>query len=125
MIFKFLRGWSICEVEQEDILLCVHLRLAVCLVLPLAAFSQPVDERVVIAVPHTVHAKVNPGSERGRVEPSRIIHEACLTLGLSAAQQKALDALLQEQRDPLSPNYRNWLTPEEFGSAWSESRGDG
>ena len=37
-----------------------------------------------------------------------------LMLKPSAAQQTALDELLREQQTPGSPNFRKWLTPEQF-----------
>ena len=59
-----------------------------------------------------------------------------LVLAPDAAQQQALEALLDAQQDPQSPEYHGWLTPEEFGrrfgaadrdieriTAWLESHG--
>ncbi len=42
----------------------------------------------------------------------------------SAAQQADLDRLLEEQRDRSSPNYRHWLTPEQFGDRFGLAPGD-
>ena len=39
-----------------------------------------------------------------------------LVLQSSAAQQAALDALVEAQQDPSSPHYQQWLTPAEFGA---------
>ncbi len=39
-----------------------------------------------------------------------------LVLQSSAAQQAALDALVEAQQDPSSPQYHQWLTPAEFGA---------
>jgi uncharacterized protein (TIGR03437 family) len=42
----------------------------------------------------------------------------------SAAQQADLDRLLEEQRDRSSPNYHQWLTPEQFGDRFGLTPGD-
>jgi uncharacterized protein (TIGR03437 family) len=47
-----------------------------------------------------------------------------LMVKLSAAQQAELDTLLEQQRDPASPNFHRWLTPEEFGSRFGLSPDD-
>jgi subtilase family serine protease len=47
-----------------------------------------------------------------------------LLLKPTAAQQAALDQLLAEQQDPSSPNFRNWLTPEEFADRFGISAAD-
>jgi len=98
--------------------------------------TKPVDDRLVIPVHGTTHPKMNPLADLGRVEPSLIVHQASLTLGISKAQQDALDRLLEDQRDPNSPNYHNWITPDDFGqrfgpdlrdveqlSAWLQNHG--
>jgi subtilase family serine protease len=38
-----------------------------------------------------------------------------MVLNRTREQQASLNALLQEQQDPSSPNYHRWLSPEEFG----------
>ena len=42
----------------------------------------------------------------------------------SATQQKELDQLLAAQRNPASPEYRQWLTPTEFGRRFGISAAD-
>jgi subtilase family serine protease len=98
--------------------------------LPPATFAgddrlrQPVDYRVTVPVSNTVLSRVNRARDLGRVEPTRAIHEVSLTLSLSTAQHETLNRLLEEQRDPLSPQYRKWLPPEEFGARFGPSRKD-
>ena len=40
------------------------------------------------------------------------------------AQQAALEQLLAEQQDPASPNYHNWLTPEQYADRFGVSQND-
>src|ERR1035441_4996131 len=42
----------------------------------------------------------------------------------SAAQAAALEQLLEEQQDPASPNYRKWLTPQEYANRFGLSAAD-
>lgn len=42
----------------------------------------------------------------------------------SAAQQSALDQLLQQQQNPHSPNYHKWLTPEQFADRFGMAASD-
>jgi subtilase family serine protease len=42
----------------------------------------------------------------------------------TAHQLAELKQLLAEQQDPSSPNYHNWLTPEQFGQRFGLSSGD-
>ncbi len=47
-----------------------------------------------------------------------------LTLKPSPAQQADLDRLLLQQQDPSSPNFRHWLTPEEYADRFGASPAD-
>jgi hypothetical protein len=47
-----------------------------------------------------------------------------LVLAQTGEQAVALEKLIEEQRDPNSANYHNWLTPEEFGDRFGVSEGD-
>lgn len=47
-----------------------------------------------------------------------------LVLGRSAAQEAALETLLEEQQDKSSPNFHKWLTPDEFGEQFGASGQD-
>ena len=52
------------------------------------------------------------------------IHRAAIVFKLAPAQQAALEKLLAEQQDPHSPNYRRWLTPEQYAARFGMSDGD-
>lgn len=62
--------------------------------------------------------------DRGPVDPSRKLGYVTMHLTPSAAQQAALETLLEQQRDPASPNYRKWLAPEQFAERFGASSGD-
>ena len=47
-----------------------------------------------------------------------------LTIGLPRRNRAALDSLVQQLYDPASPNYRRYLTPEQFGERFGATEGD-
>ena len=47
-----------------------------------------------------------------------------LAIGLPLHNQAGLTALLQQLNDPASPNYRQWLTPEQFTERFGPTEED-
>ncbi|MGA2883272.1 MAG: protease pro-enzyme activation domain-containing protein, partial [Bryobacteraceae bacterium] len=68
--------------------------------------------------------KARPQTDQGPLDPSERIDSVTLVFRLSASQASDLDELLQEQRDPSSPNYHNWLTPEAYADRFGLSHND-
>jgi len=62
--------------------------------------------------------------EIGRIEGDTVLHGVSLYFGPSQAQQADLEELLRQQQDPLSPNYRAWLTPQQYASRFGLSAAD-
>ncbi len=62
--------------------------------------------------------------DRGAVEPEFPLQGIMVNLQRSPGQQADLDRLLAAQHDPASPDYRKWLTPEEFGNRFGASAHD-
>jgi len=65
-----------------------------------------------------------PANDRGKVSASMPIASLQLTLKRSPERQAAFDALLAQQQDPASPNYRHWLTPTEIGERFGATQAD-
>ena len=93
---------------------------------------EPVDGARMTALKGHVHPQATAENDRGPVDPAMPIRQATLLFKPAAS----IDAFLAEQQLPGSPNYRKWLTPEEFGerfgltandiakaTAWLESQG--
>ena len=60
--------------------------------------------------------------DKGRpVDESAILHMR-FVFSRSADQQSALDTFEREILDPSSPNYKKWLTPQEYGSLYGPAR---
>jgi len=66
------------------------------------------------AVRGNLHPLAQPESDRGPADPTMVLRNVRLVLQRSAAQQAALDQLLEAQQDRHSPQYQRWLTPEQF-----------
>jgi hypothetical protein len=99
--------------------------------IPLAVYAAqgdriqgPPDGNSRVLLNGNVNAHANVVNDRGAVEASRFISHVKLVAAQTAEQTAALERLLEEQRDPGSPNYHNWLTPEEYGERFGLSAGD-
>ncbi|HYM07382.1 MAG TPA: S53 family peptidase [Terriglobales bacterium] len=78
-------------------------------------------EPVVVPAPHPL---ARAEFDQGRVEGSLLIDHAAMVFKLAPGQQAALDKLLAEQQDPHSPNFRKWLTPEQYAARFGMSDSD-
>ncbi|HEX2712211.1 MAG TPA: Ig-like domain repeat protein, partial [Candidatus Acidoferrales bacterium] len=77
--------------------------------------TQAVDESQLTSLPGNTHPLARREFDGGAVPPSQPMERMLLVLQRSAEQEAALKELLEEQQDKSSPNYHNWLTPEQFG----------
>jgi uncharacterized protein (TIGR03437 family) len=89
-------------------------KISAVLLLPLFTVLNA-QERSVVLTGH-VHPNARPANDQGAVEPTFPLRGVTILLKRSAAQQSDLQQLLLQQRDPANPNYRHWLTPEQYGA---------
>jgi subtilase family serine protease len=95
-----------------------------------------IDNSRTVRLQGRVHPQANAANDRGAVEPSFAVPGITLLLRSSAAQQGDLDQLLAQQQDPASPDFHQWLTPEQYADrfgatndevaqivAWGQSQG--
>ncbi len=104
--------------------------------LALGAFSSPlpaaVQSRITTAVSdtsrtriaNTIPARAKRATDLGEAPGSRRLESVTLHFNLTAAQQAELNQLLQDQQNPNSPNYHQWLTPAQFGARFGLSGAD-
>jgi uncharacterized protein (TIGR03437 family) len=83
----------------------------------------PRDQRTV-ALKGSLNPKANAGDDGGLVEDARRISGMTLVLKQSIAQQVEFAKLLQDQQTPGSPDYHNWLTPEQYADRFGLSAAD-
>jgi len=82
------------------------------------------QDRREVLLPGIVSPRISGARDLGRLDPSAKIGFVTLGLRRTAAQQGALNGLLEELQDPASANYHEWLAPEEFGQRFGASASD-
>ena len=92
--------------------------LPVLLLLAMVASARTAE---VQTVPAGLPAEIKFLQPVGRLEGTR---ELRLAIGLALRNQAALAQLLRELYDPAHPNYRHYLTPEEFAARFGPSEAD-
>ena len=86
--------------------------------------TKPIDNSQRFTLTGHIHAGATPENDRGRVAPSQKLSYVTLTLTQSAAQKADLTNLLAEQQNPSSPNFRHWLTTEQYADRFGVSAED-
>ncbi|MGH9486833.1 MAG: protease pro-enzyme activation domain-containing protein [Terriglobales bacterium] len=66
-------------------------------------------------VPEKLVWQIRQAEDRGAAPADLPLQHMLLLLRRSAAQQAALQALLQAQQQPGNPEFHHWLTPQQFG----------
>jgi subtilase family serine protease len=101
---------------------------AIAAVSPLGAqtnrITGPIDNSRTVTLPGHVNPNARAEFDQGAVDDSFPLNSMAFALKPSAAQQADLDALLAAQQDRASPDFRNWLTPEQFGDRFGASQSD-
>jgi uncharacterized protein (TIGR03437 family) len=83
-----------------------------------------IDNTRTVVLRGRVHPRARTENDRGPVESSFQVPAITLILKSSASQQSDLRQLLQQQQDPSSPNYHQWLTPEQYADRFGVSSND-
>jgi len=91
---------------------------------PTPRITQAIDDSAVIPVPHTTHPLATPTNDRGRTDASLPMNRIVLLLKPSDQQQATLKKLLDSQQDPESPNYHQWLEPEQYAAQFGPHQTD-
>jgi len=84
----------------------------------------PIDSSQRVTVAKSLHPKAQAQYDQGAVDPSLKLSYVTLLLAPSPSQQVALDQLLAQQQDRMSPNYHKWLTPQQFADRFGLSQND-
>ena len=89
-----------------------------------ARITQVVDNSVLTTLKGNRHPLARPEFDQGPVNASLPADRMELVLKRSEGQEIALRQYLGSLQDPNSPQYRKWLTPEQFGTQYGVSDGD-
>lgn len=84
----------------------------------------PVSDTAAAVLAHSVRPEARFAADRGAIDADSQITGVTLVFATSDVQQQNLDRLLEAQRDPASPDYRNWLSPEQYGERFGLSPHD-
>src|SRR5260370_36217752 len=80
-----------------------------------ARITQAIDETQLVRLRGNVHPLARPEFDQGLVGDATPMKRMMLVLERSPEQQAALSKFMDEQLSKDSPNFHNWLTPEQFG----------
>jgi subtilase family serine protease len=83
-----------------------------------------IDESNLVTLRGNTHPAANARNDRGPVSPDLPMTDLILVLSRDPARQAAFDKFVASQYDPDSPNFHQWLTPEQVGAEFSPSQTD-
>ena len=91
---------------------------------PRPLITQPVDESQRTTLSGNTYPLARPEFEVGTAPAGMPMERMLLVLKRSPEQEFALRTLLDDQQDKSSPNYHQWLTPEEVGAQFGPTDAD-
>jgi uncharacterized repeat protein (TIGR01451 family) len=106
-------------------LLAIVLAFAPCLLLGQPdRIPENLDPRDLVTIRGNVNPRAKAQFDQGPADLSLRLDRITLMLKPATDQQAALEMLLRDQQDPASPNYRAWLTPEQYADRFGLSPAD-
>ncbi|MDQ2926257.1 MAG: protease pro-enzyme activation domain-containing protein, partial [Acidobacteriota bacterium] len=96
------------------------------------AHGAAVPQRIMVAIdasgltqlPDNVPAQAIRSTDLGLAAANAPLNQLSIRFNRTDTQQKALTQLLLDQQNPSSPRYRQWLTPEQFGTRFGLAPAD-
>jgi hypothetical protein len=119
--------------------LCIHLCIPMCVlpgaflfpalsqgqgVAPAVRIVSRIDESQLVTLRGNTHPFANARHDQGKVADSLPMTDLILVLSRDPAQQAAFDAYVAGEYDQNSPNYHQWLTPDQIGEQFGPSQTD-
>ena len=118
-------------INSRSLPLCVLASVFLCTVASQAQHAAPavrivnaIDESQRLTLTHTVSPLANAANDRGPAPDGMQLDRMQLVLQRSPDQETALRQLVAQMHSPGSPNYHQWLTPEQFGAQFGSSDQD-
>jgi Pro-kumamolisin, activation domain/Bacterial Ig-like domain (group 3) len=91
---------------------------------PQPRITAAIDEARLTTLHGNTHPLAQAASDRGGAPASLPMQRMLLVLKRSPDQETALDALLEQQQDASSPNFHQWLSPQQFGQQFGPADQD-
>jgi subtilase family serine protease len=89
-----------------------------------ARISSEITSSQPAALQGSLHPFARAENDAGRMPQSARLNGISLYFNRSAAQQADLEGLLKAQQDPASPQYHQWLTPDQFAARFGMAQSD-
>ena len=86
--------------------------------------TRSIDEAVRVPLLGNTRPEATPLNDRGMASDELPMEHMLLQLKRSSAQELALDSYLEQLHTPGSPNFHQWLTPEQFGEQFGLAEQD-
>ena len=86
--------------------------------------TQPIDAHKVVRLAGNTHPLAQAQFDRGAAPDDLPMERVLLVLQRGADQETELQNLLEDQQSKSSPQYHQWLTPEEFGQRFGPADAD-
>ena len=83
-----------------------------------------IDESKLIALTGNTPPAARAEFDRGRVSPDLAMGDLVLVLRRGPERQAAFDSFVRSQQEPASPNFHQWLAPEEVGERFGPAQSD-
>ena len=115
-----LRG-SLCVLASAFLLPALSLGQGVA---PAVRIRARIDESQLTTLRGNTNPHANARNDQGKVADSLPMTDLILVLSRDPAQQAAFDAYVASQYDQNSPNYHQWLTPDQIGEQFGPSQTD-
>ncbi|HXN46927.1 MAG TPA: protease pro-enzyme activation domain-containing protein, partial [Bryobacteraceae bacterium] len=91
---------------------------------PPSRLQAEIQNRETFRLTGNVHKQIASAEDQGEVAESLALPRITMHFKMTAAQQADLDRLLESQQDPSSPQFHQWLTPEEYADRFGLSAAD-
>lgn len=91
---------------------------------PAARIQSEISSGYTTPIKAAQHPWVQPQFDAGRMPGGTKLTAMTLVFNRTPEQQAALGALLAAQQNPASPQYHQWLTPEQFGARFGMAQSD-
>lgn len=102
----------------------VSCSLAVAQSAPAVRIVSHIDESNLVTLKGNVNPHAIAKNDRGPVSGDLQMAGLTLVLSRSADQQTAFDAFVASQYDQSSPNFHQWLTPQQIGAQFGPAQAD-
>src|SRR5260370_31989069 len=89
-----------------------------------ARITQAIDETQLQRLKGNVHPLARPEFDQGAVSDATPMNRMLMLLKRSPEQDAALQKLMDEQQSKDSPNFHQWLTPQQFGAQFGPADAD-